>query len=215
MTKRLGYLVVAGLASAGWASGQTYAAEPIYGAPVIGADGDTATISGTWAPAGLPCGPLNFSLNLALDESGASPGSDYFLISRYGGIGINSSQATNGDTLSTGFQVDGLDFATGPCAEFTWDAGPFITGQRGLSLFYWVKAGFDREEVNFPESSNSFDIDWTISQRPGYTRVLFHTDLFYIPGRDTDIWSATRTPEPSSALLGGLFGGLLLLRRCR
>jgi len=221
--------LLAGIATMSIAQAQQYSSNPVYSAPTIAADGQSATVLGTWSPAGID--PVNFQAIISLAYSSSS-------VYRLGatqitgtgtGVGITDSYSyrltteapTTGDVVTMNVNYTGLDQA-GPAAGIVWDNAPGFHVNKGFNGDDTiVEANIDTVDESalksvFNPFSTTFTMNETGIEDPGdgsVTKFESDTLIFTSAKQGPVTWEATAVPEPSSAILLTLGAGFMLRRK--
>ena len=132
--------LIAGITTISVAQAQQYSASPVYDAPVIASDGQSATVSGSWSPVGID--PVNFQaiISLAYTSSSVYQLETTQITGTGTGVGANdsytyslaSSAPSNGDVVTMSIDYINIDIA-GPASNITWDRTPGYTLNRAFN----------------------------------------------------------------------------------
>lgn len=236
--------LIAGVTAISAAQAQQYTASPVYTAPVVSSDGQSATVSGTWSPEGID--PVNFQAiislayksssvyNIGTIQAGSTGTSDNFLYS------LESLAPTHGDVVTLNIDYVNID-QSGPAENIVWDSEPTFNFNHAFDNdtadYFAAITPVDIQTITTEQSvfspfSSTFTISGsdpttdTIIDGTGGTKGATDSNLptltsdsliFTSVKQGPSTWSATATeavPEPSSAILLTL-GASFMLRRKR
>lgn len=166
--------LIAGITIISAAHAQQYSASPVYTAPVIAADGQSATVSGSWSPVGIT--PINFEAVISLVYESSSvyglkatqvdPDSEDFYSYELESFG----SSTNGDVVTMNIDYINID-PSGAAADIVWDSDPAFT----------INHGFNNNETDYEAVITNVPVSELVIPNSVFNQ---HSTTFTISGSD-------------------------------
>ncbi len=166
--------LIAGITTISVVQAQQYSASPVYTAPIIATDGQTATVSGSWSPDGIS--PVNFQAIISLaysstsvyklgaTSSGAAGSHDNYHYN------LESVAPTHGDVITMNIDYFNID-QNGPTAGILWDSDPSFK----------FNHGFDNDKADYKATITNVPLQTIAQDQSVFTPF---SSTFTISGSD-------------------------------